>query len=162
MYGYGNSRPYYTDPGVGLMLLNVQILRLVSIAVLVLFASVITGIILSYRKAKRKGQQIWGTTSKLLLFIMATPLVLGGIVILLFISRRYYGIVASMSLIFYGLSLIGAGNFTFTDVRYLGMCEILLGIIAACIPGYGLLFWAIGFGVLHIVYGSIMYLKYDK
>ncbi len=93
---------------------------------------------------------------------MATPLLVGGILILIFISRGYYGIVASTSLIFYGLSLVGASNFTFTDVKYLGICEIILGLIAACIPGYGLLFWSIGFGVLHIVYGGVMYLKYDK
>jgi uncharacterized membrane protein HdeD (DUF308 family) len=58
--------------------------------------------------------------------------------------------------------LISASNFTFGDVKYLGLLEIVLGLVAACFPGYGLLFWAIGFGVLHIIYGSMMYLKYDK
>jgi uncharacterized membrane protein HdeD (DUF308 family) len=57
---------------------------------------------------------------------------------------------------------VAASNFTYKDVRYLGICEIVLGLIAACLPGYGLLFWAIGFGVLHIVYGSMMYFKYDR
>ena len=76
--------------------------------------------------------------------------------------RGHYGIVAPSSLIFYGLALVGASNFTFTDVKYLGLCEIVLGLTAACLPGYGLLFWAIGFGVLHIVYGSMMYFKYDR
>jgi len=132
------------------------------IALGILMLSIATGFILTSRKAKRKGQPIWSNTSRLLIFNMATPLLVGGILILIFIYRGYYGIVASTSLIFYGLSLVGAGNFTFTMVKYLGLCEIILGLIAACIPGYGLLFWAIGFGVLHIVYGSIMYLKYDK
>ncbi len=135
---------------------------IIAIGLCVLIFSITTGFILTIRKAKRKGQSIWGNTSRLLLFNMATPLIVGGILILIFIYRGYYGIVAPTSLIFYGLSLVGAGNFTFTDVKYLGMCEIVLGLIAACIPGFGLLFWAIGFGVLHIVYGSIMYLKYDK
>ena len=65
-------------------------------------------------------------------------------------------------LIFYGLALIGASNFTFSDVKYLGLTEVLLGLVAACLPGYGLIFWALGFGVLHIVYGTIMYFKYDR
>lgn len=81
---------------------------------------------------------------------------------LILINRGYYGIIAPSSLIFYGLALISASNFTFSDVRYLGILEILLGLIAACLPGYGLLFWAVGFGVLHIVYGSVMYFKYDR
>lgn len=137
-------------------------LKLIAIAFVVLLLSVITGIVLSYRKAKRKGQPIWGKTSKSLLFYMATPLVTGGLLILVFIYRGHYSIVAPASLIFYGLSLVGASNFTFTDVKYLGLCDIILGLVTACLPGYGLLFWAIGFGVLHIVYGSIMYLKYDR
>ncbi|MCR8561273.1 hypothetical protein KXD93_26710 [Mucilaginibacter sp. BJC16-A38] len=155
----GSSRIYtslnlHTDP--------VPLYDLIAIASLTLLLSVITGVILTTKKAKRKGQPVWGKTSRALLFHMATPLVTGGIVILIFIFRGYYGIVGPTSLIFYGLSLVGASNFTFTMVKYLGLCEIILGLIAACLPGYGLLFWAIGFGVLHIVYGSLMYLKYDR
>ncbi len=162
VYGHGNSRPYYTDPEVGVMLLNVQVLRLVTIAILVLMASLITGFILSSQKAKRKGQKIWSKTSQALLFYMATPLVSGGIFILIFLYHGHYSVVAPTSLIFYGLALVSASNFTYTDVKYLGLCEIIIGLIAACLPGYGLLFWAIGFGVLHIVYGSMMYFKYDR
>jgi len=135
---------------------------LLIIAFLVLIASIGTGIFLSLRKSKKNGQPIWGKVSQSLLFHMATPLITGGILILVFIYRGYYGIIAPATLIFYGLSLVGASNFTFADVKYLGLCEIILGLIAACLPGYGLFFWAIGFGVLHIVYGSMMYFKYDR
>ena len=132
------------------------------IAALVLVASVATGVYLSYKKAKKKGQPIWGNTSKALLFNMLVPLLTGGLLIIIFLYRGYFGIVAPTSLVFYGLALVGASNYTFTDVKYLGLCEIVLGLAAACLPGYGLLFWAVGFGVLHMVYGSVMYLKYDR
>lgn len=135
---------------------------LAATAVIILVISLITCFVLSKRQAKRKGQAIWGKISQSLMFHMAIPLITGGILILIFISRGYYGIVSPCCLIFYGLSLISASNFTFSDVKYLGILEIILGLIAACLPGYGLLFWAIGFGVLHIIYGSMMYLKYDK
>ena len=148
-----HSFGYFMDSNIGTALL-------IAIAVLVL--SLVTGLILSSRQAKRKGQALWGKTSQALLFHMATPLITGGVLILIFISRGYYGIVGPSSLIFYGLSLVSASNFTFTMVKYLGLCEIALGLIAACVPGYGLLFWAVGFGVLHIVYGGMMYLKYDR
>lgn len=132
------------------------------IAAVVLIASLVTAIILSKRQAKRKGQPFWGKISQTLLFHMATPLLTGGLLILILLSRGYYDMVIPFMLIFYGLSLIIASNFTFSDVKYLGLLEIILGLIAACFPGYGLLFWAIGFGVLHIIYGGMMYLKYDK
>jgi hypothetical protein len=135
---------------------------LIGIAVAVFIASLVTGLLLTYQKAKKKGQPIWGNTSKMLLFNLAVPLVTGGIFMLILLYRGYFGIVAPASLVFYGLALIGAGNYTYTDVRVLGISEILLGLVAACFPGYGLLFWAVGFGLLHIVYGSVMYLKYDR
>ncbi len=142
--------------------INTAISFLSLIALIVLIASIGTGVFLTLRKAKKKGQPIWGHSSKALLFHMATPLITGGALIVIFISRGYFGIIAPASLLFYGLSLIGASSFTFSMVKYLGLCEIALGLIAACFPRYGLLFWAIGFGILHIVYGSVMYFKYDK
>jgi hypothetical protein len=141
---------------------DIEATYLLFIAVLVLLASLLTGFILTSRKAKKNNQQIWGKTSKAMLFHLATPLITGGILILIFISRGYFGIIAPSMLIFYGLALISAGNFTFNYIKYLGICEIVLGLIAACLPGYGLLFWAIGFGLLHIIYGSMVYFKYDR
>lgn len=132
------------------------------IALAVLLLSIATGIYLSYKKAERKGQSVWGSASKQLLFYMAVPLFTGGALMIICLYRGYFGIVAPVSLIFYGLALIGASNFTFTDVKYLGLCEILIGLVTAMLPGYGLVFWALGFGVLHIIYGSVMYLKYDR
>jgi hypothetical protein len=146
---YGQSRYY-----------NLEVILL--IASIVFIASICTGIILTINKAKKKNQPIWGSTSRTLLINMLFPLITGGLIILILLSRGIYNIVAPLSLIFYGLSLTNASNFTFKDVRYLGLSEIILGLICACLPNYGLLFWSIGFGVLHIVYGSIMYLKYDR
>lgn len=139
-----------------------KLILLVCIALGILVASVLTGLILTNRKAQRKGQSIWGKTSKQLLFQMAVPLVSGGLLVIILLTRHYYGITSPAMLIFYGLALIGASNFTFSDVKYLGLTEVLLGLVAACLPGYGLIFWALGFGVLHIVYGTIMYFKYDR
>jgi hypothetical protein len=138
------------------------LLSFVTIALLVLIASITTAIVLSRRKAKRKGQSIWGTTSRALLFHTFIPLLTGGLLIILFLYRGNIGLIVPAMLIFYGLSLVSASNFTFTDVKYLGLLEIALGLIAACLPSYGLLIWALGFGVLHIIYGSMMYLKYDR
>jgi hypothetical protein len=160
------SNPIYNPPGT----INFESLgnaytvffTLTAIAIVVLIASIITGIVLSKRKAKKNGQSIWSSTSRALLFHMIVPLLTGGIVIVLFFYYEDIRFIAPTMLIFYGLSLVSASNFTFTDVKYLGLLEIALGLIAACLPSYGLLFWAFGFGVLHIIYGSMMYLKYDR
>jgi len=170
---YNDAPPFNdTDPSVinknverGVFLgrdISFLTLELFFIALAVLLLSIITGIILTRNKAKRKNQPMWGNISRTLLFYMAVPLVSGGIFIFILLLHGHYGVVSAASLIFYGLSLVSASNFTFSLVKYLGICEIVLGLIAACVPGYGLLFWAIGFGVLHIIYGSMMYLRYDR
>ncbi|MHB8208720.1 hypothetical protein [Mucilaginibacter sp.] len=135
---------------------------LLLIALTVLFASILTGVVLSIRKAKQKGESIWNKTSRLLLFNVAVPLLTGGAIILILFSKGDLTYTVPTMLIFYGLALFNASNFTYTDVKYLGIIDILLGLATAFFPEYSLWAWAIGFGVLHIVYGSIMYLKYDR
>ncbi|HEY5918387.1 MAG TPA: hypothetical protein VIU13_13320 [Chryseolinea sp.] len=136
--------------------------KLIFIALVVLVASISTGLWLSNRKAKKNGASLWSQTSLKLAVNLSIPLVTGGIFILIMLYTGHYGLAAPASLIFYGLALINGSVNTYDEVRYLGVSEILLGLIAAIFPGYGLIFWALGFGVLHIIYGGIMYNKYDK
>jgi hypothetical protein len=137
-------------------------LQLVTIAVAVLIFSIITGIWLTIKQADKKGEKIWNPISRRLLVNMAIPLVTGGLFILILLYKGQFGILASASLLFYGLALISASHFTFTDIRWLGFCEIILGLLALAFQGYGILFWALGFGVLHIIYGSMMHFKYKQ
>jgi hypothetical protein len=105
---------------------------------------------------------MWSNVSKQLFINLAAPLVSGGLFVLIMIQHNYYGLVAPACLLFYGLALVNASRNLVEEFRYLGYCEIILGIIASFYIGYGLVFWAIGFGILHIVYGAMMYRKYDS
>jgi hypothetical protein len=136
--------------------------NLVFIALAVLVCSVATGLVLSNRKAKRQGLTLWNSASKTMVVNLSIPLFAGGIFILIILSSGHFGLAAPACLLFYGIALIQGSPNTYEEVRYLGFCEIGLGLISAMLPGYGLLFWALGFGVLHIIYGGIMYNKYDK
>lgn len=132
------------------------------IAIAVLMSSLLVGTLLTIRNSKRKGIKIWDNTAKRLLINLGIPLVAGGLFCLVLLWHGIIGLVAPATLIFYGLALINASKYTFNDIRYLGICEIILGLLGSYFVGYGLLFWAIGFGILHIVYGTIMYFKYER
>ena len=132
------------------------------IAFTVIFLATTTGIILTHRKAKSKGEKFWGNSSKRLLFHFFIPLVTGGIFCLTLVQYDYYFLIAPATLIFYGLACVNASKYTFGDILYLGISNIILGIIATQFVGYGIYFWAVGFGVFHILYGSIMYFKYER
>ncbi len=131
-------------------------------AFFVLVASITVGVILTIRNSKKKGIKIWDATAKRLLINLLIPLVAGGLFCLVLLYHGLVGLVAPSSLLFYGLALINASKYTLNDIRYLGFCEIALGLIASLYIGYGLFFWAAGFGVLHIVYGAVMYYKYER
>ena len=131
-------------------------------ASIVLVASLTLGIILTMRNSKKKGIKIWDATSKRLFLNLMIPLVAGGLFCLVLLYHGLVGLVAPATLLFYGLALINASKYTLNDIRYLGILEIALGLIASIYIGYGLLFWAFGFGILHIVYGIVMYNKYEK
>jgi hypothetical protein len=136
--------------------------QLTGIAIVVLIASLATGVWFSARKAKKYNEKLWNATSKKLLVNLAIPLVTGGIFILILLYTGHFGVAAPASLIFYGLALVQASANMWDEIRYLGILEIVLGLVSALFPGYGLIFWVIGFGILHIVYGTIMHNKYDR
>jgi len=129
---------------------------------IVLVGAICSGIYFTTRKAKRKGQPIWDALSRRLLINLAIPLFAGGLFCVALFQQNLVGLIAPSTLIFYGLALVNASKFTLHDIYYLGMLEISLGLIAVFNVGYGLEFWAIGFGVLHILYGMMMYWKYEK
>ncbi|MEO9511700.1 MAG: hypothetical protein ABJN84_18355 [Flavobacteriaceae bacterium] len=139
---------------------NFRIIVGILIAVAVL--SLVTAYLLSSKKAKKNNENIWDETTKRLLISFLVPLVTGGIYILIKLNSQHYGLTGSLMLIFYGLALVNASKYTIGNVKYLGYTEIALGLICAALPGYGFWFWVVGFGVLHIVYGSLIYFKEEK
>lgn len=138
------------------------VIRLLVIAASVAFLSLLTGILLSIQKAKSNNETIWNSTARRLVINFLIPLATGGFFIIFLIEKEMLGLVAPLTLIFYGLACVNASKYTLGGVRYLGLTFIILGLLSTWFLGYGLLFWALGFGVCHILYGSIMYFKYER
>ena len=136
--------------------------QIILLALGVLLLSLITAVLLSKKRASDKGEHIWNSTSKRLLASMMVPLTIGGVLILFYLSNDLYGLIAPTSLIFYGLSLYNAGNFTINEVRWMGFLQIASGLMNVWFLEFGLLFWAIGFGVIHLVYGIYMHFRYER
>ncbi len=146
----------------GTLILDGKVFKLVLLDLfLIAFFSVITGIYLTTKKAKKHDAKIWDSTSKRLILNFLIPLVVGGSYILIILGHQKYGQTGALMLIFYGLSLINASKYSIGDIRYLGFIQIILGLICALYPGYGFWLWVIGFGFMHIIYGTWMHFKYD-
>ena len=142
--------------------LNHSIEFLLIDAILVLILALSAGMYFTIRKAKSKGLAVWDKTAKRMLVNLFIPLISGGIFCLILLYHNIFFLVAPCTLLFYGVALLNASKYTLPDIRYLGISEIALGLVGSIFVGYGLIIWSIGFGILHIIYGTVMYLKYER
>ncbi len=136
--------------------------KLLFIAVVTLVVAIGAALLFTFLRGKKHQIPMWSVTSRRLLVNLAVPLIAGGIYLLQLIEAGAFGLIAPGCLIFYGLALVNSSKYTLVELRYLGYCQILLGLINCAFVGYGLYFWAAGFGLLHIVYGVYMWNKYEK
>lgn len=137
-------------------------LSLMVLAAAVLGAALVSAFYFTWRRASKNNLPVWDHTAKMLTINMMIPLITGGLLILALLRYDDWRFVAPLSLIFYGLALVNGSKYTLSEIRYLGLCEIALGLINTQFIGYGLYFWAAGFGVLHIIYGFIMWWKNER
>lgn len=137
-------------------------INFILIAVGVLALSIITAYFFSNRKAKRDGHSLFDHTALRALINLCIPLVAGGVFCMALLIHGAIAFIAPTMLLFYGLALINASKYTYDDIRYLGMLEIVLGLVNAFNLYNGLVYWMVGFGVLHIIYGAAMWFKYER
>ncbi len=143
--------------------LNTSVFQfLFSELILLLLIALSIAIFLSMRKANAKAIPIWDATAKRLVMNMAVPLLTGAMFCIVLLHHGYINLIIPSTILFYGLAMYNASNYTLHDIRSLGLMNIGLGLLAAYFVDYALLFWGLGFGVLHIVYGLYIYFKYEK
>lgn len=131
-------------------------------AVAVLGLALLGAFWFTWRRSKRMGQGLWDSSARRLTWNLLIPLATGGITCLALMYHGLPGLVAPATLVFYGLALLNASKYTLDEIRWLALSELVLGVIACFWVGAGLLFWALGFGVLHIVYGGLMWLRHER
>jgi hypothetical protein len=136
--------------------------ELLILAVITFLAAFSLAFLFTYLRSRKTGVPIWGLMARKVMINLAVPMIVGGLLIWRITDFGLFGLVAPACLLFYGLALINASKFTLSEVRYLGYLQLLLGVINLWAIGYGLYFWAAGFGVLHILYGIVMWNKYER
>ena len=136
------------------------ITELILTAFVILFFALAFGIFFTVRKSKKLNLPIWTSATKNMLFNLAIPLIAGAVFCFALVYHQLFILVAPSTLIFYGLALLNAEKYTYSDIKYLGFSEVILGSIALFFVGYGLVFWILGFGILHIFYGLLLFKKY--
>lgn len=133
------------------------------IAIGLLVVAFATVFLMAYLKAKRHNLRFtFDTTMRRFLLHFFIPMVAGGLLCIALLLQQHYGLVSSITLIFYGLALINSSHFSYPALRYLGYAELALGLVDCFMVNYALLTWFLGFGVLHIVFGIIFMIHYER
>ncbi len=132
------------------------------IATLTFIAAFVFAFFFTWLRSKKNNTPIWGATTMRLFWNTFIPIAVGGAFLIRMMQLGEYQLVPPGCLLFYGLALVNASKYTLSEVRYLGYGQIVLGLFNLWFIGYGLQFWAMGFGVLHIAYGVGMWWKYER
>jgi len=159
-FDFNPDEVVYSSMGTGSLFVDLP--KVLLSATLVLILAVGTAIFLSGKKAAKRHEKFWNATSRRVLVSMAVPLIAGGLLILIIIANGLMGFIAPFTLLFYGLALYNTSKFTYDEVKSLGLIEIGLGLISAWFVEYGLLCWAVGFGIVHIIYGIYIHYRYER
>ena len=136
--------------------------QLMQIAFFTLVAAVLLAFFFTYLKSKKNGTPLWGLAARRLSVSMIVPMAIGGLYLLKLMQAGAFGLIAPGCLLFYGLALVNASKYTLGEIKWLGYAQLLVGTISLFYPGSGIYFWAFGFGVLHIVYGMVMWFRYER
>ncbi len=141
---------------------GVQINDMLILSLVVLLLAVGSAYLLSRKKSQKNSHKFWSSASRRFLLALFVPVVAGGLFSFALLHQYHFEMIAPATLIFYGMGLISASHFTLGEIKNLGIGQLILGLTAAFFPQLGLICWAMGFGVLHVIYGSMMYYKYDR
>lgn len=147
---------------LGLNLTRESLLFMISVAAFVFILALCSATYFTARNARKTNHRVWDSKTERMLVNLFIPVAVGGIFCAVLIYHNLLYLVAPVMLIFYGCALLNASKYTLSDIRYLSFFEIILGLLASFFVGYGLLAWTVGFGVLHIVYGTLVYFKYER
>ncbi|MFD1143555.1 hypothetical protein ACFQ4C_20680 [Larkinella insperata] len=135
---------------------------LVTVVLSLFILAVGSVLLLTGLKAQKSGQAIWHHQGQRLFSNLFIPIAVGGLFCLILLYHNILYLVAPCMLIFYGLALIHSSKYTFSEIRYLGLGEIALGLLACFQIEYGLIAWGMGFGGLNILYGALIHYTYER
>lgn len=153
---------YSKSPMISAQMREEFILFGITVSAAVLLVTFLAAIFFTARKAKKNGYPVWDGSAKRLVVNLFVPLITGGVFCLILIYQYYDWLVLPSMLVFYGLALLNAGKFTLSEIKWLGVSEIILGLVSMLFLNDAIYFWGAGFGLLNIIYGMLMYFKYEK
>lgn len=129
------------------------------IALAFILISLFTLWIRAKRTARRNDQKLWNTLTRKIRWQTLISLLVLLIIIITISNIGYFSLTTPLSLLFYGLFVLSLSRFSSIGLRYLALAEIILAIASYVIYDKEIIFLAVGFGFLPILYGIVTFYK---
>jgi hypothetical protein len=123
--------------------------------------ALLQGGLFMWRKARSQGVRLSRGVARRFLFSVTPPLIAASILTFVLDDTVVETLIPGLWLLLYGSGVVSGGTFSVRPVPVMGACFMVLGVIALVAPaswGNGLL--TLGFGGLHIIFGSIIARRY--
>ncbi len=104
-------------------------------------------------KARRLEMPLWSGSFRKVAWVMTPVLAAGALLTLAMVNASVRHLLPGTWLALYGAGVTAGGTFSLRAVRWMGLAFIVLGGLAFWAPQQGIVFLAVGFGVLHILFG---------
>jgi hypothetical protein len=90
----------------------------------------------------------------------APALLAGAVLTLVFYRAGISGFLPGVWLLLYGAAVLSGGWASVRVVPVMGACFMFVGTVALLLPGWNDLLLPVGFGGLHLVFGTVIAVKY--
>lgn len=119
------------------------------------------GLFAMWQKSKMAGTSLASTPAKKMILSFLPPMVCGVIITLGLWRLEHFEVLVPVWLLLYGAAVVTGGSYSVRAVPVMGWCFIALGGIAFLLPTRAAdLMMALGFGLLHIIFGIVIARRY--
>jgi hypothetical protein len=122
--------------------------------------SVLISVAMMFRKARAARLPLLTETGRRFLLSFAPAMLAGAVISGLLYQLGQYSLMPGIWLLLYGTGVVASGTYSARILPVMGLCFMVLGVMALLLPGWGNLLMAGGFGGLHLGFGLLIARKY--
>jgi hypothetical protein len=111
-------------------------------------------------KARRFQEPLFSGPGRKFVAGFAPAIVAGAVLTAVFYRAGISGFLPGIWLLLYGAAVVSGGSASVRIVPIMGSCFMLLGMLALLLPGWNDVLLPAGFGGLHLIFGTIIAVKY--
>ena len=123
-------------------------------------AAMAIGVVGAALKSRRFQIPLFSGPGRKFIAGFAPALLAGAVLTLVFSRAGISGFLPGVWLLLYGAAVVSGGSASVRVVPVMGACFMFVGTVALLLPGWNDVLLPVGFGGLHLIFGTVIAVKY--